>query len=211
MMPIELGGISPRPPPESRAASAPISAASAAATTSAAASSARRAPFPPPLSGRCSLRGRSERLVLVQDLPLELAYGRSRLDAEPLVETAPESAVALEGLCLPPRPVQGHHQLTTQPLAKRMLLHERFQLRDHASVLAPLQLRLDARLERGEAKLLEARDLVLSERLVGELGERRATPELEGGGQALEVSASDRTLQHLAVELPALDPQQVAG
>ena len=62
-----------------------------------------------------------------------------------------------------------------------------------------------------EAELLEARDLVLGEPLVGELGQRRATPERERSVQALEVAALDRTLEALAVELALLDAQQVAG
>ena len=50
---------------------------------------------------------------------------------------------------------------------------------------AERQVGFDAVLERGQAQLLEPGDLVLRERLVGEVGQRRPAPEVERGAQVL--------------------------
>jgi hypothetical protein len=58
-------------------------------------------------------------------------------------------------------------------------LDERFELADQLCVGAECEVGLEAFLERCEAQLLETGDLALGERLVGEVGERRAAPEGE--------------------------------
>ncbi len=54
---------------------------------------------------------------------------------------------------------------------------------------AEREIGVDAVLERRQALLLETRDLVLGERLVGEVGQRRAAPEGERRSQALRGGA----------------------
>ena len=66
-----------------------------------------------------------------------------------------------------------------------MLGDEALELADELAVAAEGEVRVDAILKRGEAKLLEPADLALRPRLVGELGEWRAAPEREGLAQAL--------------------------
>ena len=92
-----------------------------------------------------------------------------------------------------------------------MLLDKRLQIRARARVLAERELRLGSCFEGREAELLETRDLGLGEALVGELRQRRAAPEGKCVGQGLEVSALDRALEALAIELAFLDTQHVAG
>ena len=57
-----------------------------------------------------------------------------------------------------------------------MLFDERVDLGDEAGA-AEREVGVDAILERGEAQLFELGDRALGERLVGEVGERRATPQ----------------------------------
>jgi hypothetical protein len=60
-----------------------------------------------------------------------------------------------------------------------MLARERLELADHLCASTEREVGVDALLERGEAKLLEASDLRSCERLPLEIGERRAAPERE--------------------------------
>jgi len=66
-----------------------------------------------------------------------------------------------------------------EPFAKRVRPHQRFQLDDHVLVTTQLEVGLDPVLEGGQTKILEPPDLVLRERLVGEVGQRGAAPERE--------------------------------
>jgi hypothetical protein len=55
---------------------------------------------------------------------------------------------------------------------------ERLHLADERAMPAELELGVDPVLERGQPQLLQAADLVLRKRLVRELGQRAAVPEL---------------------------------
>jgi hypothetical protein len=134
-----------------------------------------------------------------------------RLDAELIVERPTRPLVGLQRLRLPARSVKRQHQLPGQPFPQRVLPDEPLQLCDRTGVPPQRELGIDPCLDRGQAKLLEARDLVLGKRLKAELRQRWAAPEGEGLGQALEVAALQRALQPLAVELTLLDTQEIAG
>ncbi len=110
---------------------------------------------------------------------MHAAQERARLEAELLDEQLPALAIDLERLRLPTGAVEREHQLRPEPLPERMLANERLELRDEVGVSADRELRLGAFLEQCEVELLEARDLLLGERLVAELGERLAAPEGE--------------------------------
>src|SRR5205809_5370365 len=62
---------------------------------------------------------------------------------------------------------------------------EAFEFADELPVSAEREVGVDPILVRGESKLLEPNDLRLRERLPGEIGERRATPERKRGLQRL--------------------------
>ena len=66
-----------------------------------------------------------------------------------------------------------------------MLGDQCLELSDDLRVAAEREVGVDAILEAGDASLLEAPDLGLRERLVGEVGERRAAPEIERVAQAI--------------------------
>ena len=85
--------------------------------------------------------------------------------------------VALQRVRLAAGAVEREHQLAAQPLPQRVLVDERLELGDELAGAAQLEIGVDPFLERVEAKLLETADLVLRERLEGEVGERRSPPD----------------------------------
>ena len=101
-----------------------------------------------------------------------------------------------ERVRLPARPVEREHELAARPLAERLRLHERLELGDELGVAAEREIGVDSLLEHDGAQLLESRDLGLRERLVREVGQRRATPELErlakGTGRRTGIARAER-------------------
>ena len=71
------------------------------------------------------------------------------------------------------------HQLSAGPLAEWMLGDEAVQLGGHVVVPAEREIGLDPLLDCREPELLEPRDLALRERVVGEVRQRWAAPDLE--------------------------------
>ena len=122
---------------------------------------------------------RAELRVLLEDLPLEAPQRLARLEPELRGEVLPALLVHLQRLCLTTRAVQGQHELTAEALAERVALHERLELADQLVVEAQGEIGVDPLLERGQPKLLEPCDLRLGERLVRDVGQRRAVPQRE--------------------------------
>ncbi len=120
-----------------------------------------------------------QRGVLREDRALELAQLLARLDAELLDERRARIAVRRERLRLPAGAVQREHQLGARPLAQRVGLDERLELPYPLGVVAQGELRLHELLGGGQPKLLQAGDLRLRERVVGEVGQRGAAPQRE--------------------------------
>jgi hypothetical protein len=114
-----------------------------------------------------------------QDLRLQGPELTPRLEAELLDGVPPAVAVDLQRVGLASAAVQREHQLTPQPLAQRVRPQERLELDDHLPVPAERQVGIDPALQRRQPQLLEPRDLVLGERLVGEVDQWRSTPELQ--------------------------------
>ena len=123
---------------------------------------------------------------MIQDRALQFPQFLARLDTE-LVDERPSSLlVGLECFRLPARPVERQHQLRVQALAVGMLAWQRLELADQLGIAAERELRLDPLLDRGQTQLLEPGDLRLGERLVGEVGKRRAAPERQRLGRQLQ-------------------------
>ena len=139
-----------------------------------------------------------ERRVVREDRLLELLQLLARLQPELFVEQPPKRLEALERVGLPPRPVQGEHQLAVQPLAVRVLGDERLEVGDELIVPAEREVGLDALLEGDHPQLLQARDLRGGEILVSEIGQRRPAPEreslteLSGGHSAVRLRGRRR-------------------
>ena len=159
--------------------------------------------------------------VVGEDRLLQLPERGRGLEAELLVECLPRCAIGLERLGLAAAAVQRQHELATQPLAQRMLPHERLELADQLRVPSAAQVGLDAVLEQCEPQLLEPADLRLRERLEDEIGERRSAPERQRlpqllggpprvfGGQSLAALVG-QALASVEVELARLHVEQVA-
>ena len=158
-----------------------------------------------------------ERRVLLEDRVLELLEAGARLEPQLVRQHAPRAAVGLERLSLARRAVQRQHQLAPQPLAQRVLGHQRLELTDEPRMAPRGQLGVHARLEGLEPQLLDAGDLGLRERLIGEVAERRAAPQIQrltqlarrplGVGHA---RLADQAFEACHVKLGAVDAQDVA-
>ena len=131
-----------------------------------------------------SLRGRLtdarlERRILAQDRLFEAPQLRRGLESELRVQPAPAPRVDLQRVGLAPAAIQGQHEQAEQPLARRMLGDQLFELGDDERVLPRRQARVDALFQRGEAQLLEPGDLSLRERLERDIGQGRPAPQRE--------------------------------
>ena len=111
---------------------------------------------------------------------MKLLEGQARLDTKLVDEDSPSFLVGLERFRLSVGAIENEHQLTAQPLPKGVLSDERLDLANERRAAPELDFSLDPLLECLEAALLEASDLTLRKGVVGEIGERRAPPELEG-------------------------------
>ena len=118
--------------------------------------------------------------------------------------------------------VEREHELAVQPLSQRMHGDERLELAHELRMPPERKVGLDPLLEGRNAPFLEACDLVLCERVMGEVGERGSAPERERLEQrpcrqlripcAKSASAVfDEPFKSFGVELLRLRPQQIAG
>ena len=124
--------------------------------------------------------GRLQSRVLSQNRAVQLLELAARLDAELFDQERSAVLIRLQRLRLSARSIERQHVLTPKPLAHRMLLDQSFELPDELAVARGIQIGLHTLLERGEPKLLEMRDVRLSERLEGKVGEWWTSPEREG-------------------------------
>ena len=166
---------------------------------------------------RRNRRRRSERRVLGEDRlfePPKVLYG---LEAELVEQESPAAPVDLERLGLPTGAVQRQHQLAAQPLTERVLLDERFELRDRLLVPAERQLRVDPLFARRQQQLGQSPVLALRKRLVPEVGKRRSAALPEGlveqferpGGVLLFARPVQQRLEPVRVELHRLEAKPV--
>src|SRR5206468_460725 len=84
------------------------------------------------------------------------------------------------------------HQLTAQPLPQWMLRGQRIQLRHNRLVASERELGLHALLDRREPEIVQPLDLLLGERVVGEVSQRRPAPEGESSPKQLQCLSRSR-------------------
>ena len=156
--------------------------------------------------------------LLPQDRAIKLLESRARVDPELICERLAGVVVGLECLGLPPGPIEGQHQLASEPLAERMHLRQSLELADHLAPQTELEVGVDPLLEGVEPQFVEPPDLALRERLEGEIGERRAAPHRQGATKlrgALDGLARTRVgqqpLEAGRIELLRLDLHEVTG
>ena len=117
--------------------------------------------------------------ILGQDGGLEFLQCPAWVDAQLLSKRLADPPIGLQRLGLPTRAVQAEQELLVQLLTQRLPRDQRLQLPDQLGVPPEGQIGLNPGLQDGEPLLLEPGALGLRERLVGELRQRRAAPQLQ--------------------------------
>ena len=143
-----------------------------------------------------------------EDHRLQPAQLRAGLEPELLDQEPAALAHDLERVRLAAGAVERQHQLPAQPLAQRVLGHERAQLADQVGGVAARQLGRQPLLDRLQPQLLQARDLALGELVEAMVGERGPAPQRQ---RRLELVGRQQRLEAAAVDRVALDLQRVAG
>ena len=177
---------------------------------------------------RNALRRRQRRIVVEHRL-LEALQSLARLETQFLGQQAARVVVDTQGVRLSAGAIEREHQLPAKAFAQWMLRNQSLQLRSDVGVAAESQIRLEPLLDCAEAQLVQPADLALSERVVGEVGEGRPTPEGErfserrgrvlgaAGGQlapslldeapeAVDVQLVRPHLEHVTAGMRAQDP-----
>jgi len=120
---------------------------------------------------------------VVQDCLLQTLQLRAGLEAQVIRERSAGLGEDVERLALAARAVERQHQLRSQPFPQRMLPHQRTQLGRELGMAAQSEVGIDARADRVEPAVLEVCDRLARERLVLEVGQRTAAPEVESLAQ----------------------------
>ena len=101
------------------------------------------------------------------------------VDAKLVGEQVAGTPVGGERLGLPAAAIQRQHELAVQPFPQRMLSGQLFQLGGERVVPAKRQVSVDPRLQRGEPELLQPGCLGPGERVVGQVGQHPAAPQIQ--------------------------------
>ena len=128
-----------------------------------------------------------QRGILAKDQLLETAELRRGVDPQLRGQDASGALEGLQRLGLASRPVQRGHEMGPQSFPERVGPHEDLQLRNELPVAPQIELGGDALFAGRQPELLQAGDLRLEGRLVGEIPHRGAPPEpqrpIEGSGR----------------------------
>ncbi len=161
--------------------------------------------------------GRCDRLLVAQDLCLQLAHARAELEAE-FGEAAPGGLAGVERVRLPAGAVEGEHQLEQQSLVQRMVGERPLDLSDQRRALAHIEAGGEELLEGRHAAAVELLRLAVGERLAPEVGQSRPAPQRErvaepgrrGGGVGVVPGVCEQPLEPVAVELARLEDERVS-
>ena len=116
---------------------------------------------------------------------MELSQRAPGLDAELVDERPARGLVRLERLGLAAAAVQRKHQPAVHALPERLLGDEHLELAHDVGVVAGGEIGVKPPLDRDEPQLLQPGERALGERLVGEVGQRRPSPQRERLAQRL--------------------------
>jgi hypothetical protein len=108
--------------------------------------------------------------ILGENPALQLTQLFTRLDPQLVDEQRARFRVNRQRLALPPGPVERQHQLSTEPLAERIRIHQRLQLAHHRGLASEREVSVDPRLQRRQAALPHPAGLRTRERFVRNLG-----------------------------------------
>ena len=157
-----------------------------------------------------------------QDVILELLQSSRRLQPHLPSQVAPKIPKGTQRLDLAATAIQGQHQLGPRPLPQRIHAHRGLQLGDQLGVTTQSQRQLDPILDRGHPQALQAGGLGPGEVLVGELGQRRASPQRQSvveqlqrprkvTGRGSPAGVGQLLGETTGIQPVRVDPQQVAG
>jgi hypothetical protein len=134
-------------------------------------------------SHRDGPRRRQQRRVLLQDAPVQRFELGPWVGTEFVGEQSPPLLEHRQGLRRLPQPVQRHHQQAPQPLAQRMIGHQRAQLPDQPCRLTGGECRSEVVLGDRELEFVPPGRVGAQCALVGELAPRGSTPQAQGLGE----------------------------
>ena len=158
---------------------------------------------------------------MIEDGSLEFLQFPTRLNPELAVEDLASVVIDVERVRLAPRAIEREHQASRERLAQRHLRDDPAQLGHDGEMMAAGELGIDSPLERERTKLVEPRPLSSGDVARGEIPERRASPQTEGGrqgrgrGLGLAVFEGARRVGHeglepLDVDLAAFGSKPIA-
>ena len=127
--------------------------------------------------------GQQQAPILLEDPPLEPLQLRRRLDPQAIDQRRPGLAVGAQRLRLPARAIQGEHVHRLEALPERVLDGQGVELVDDVAVTASPQIGVEARLDRREAELGQARGLGVEQAVRLDVGVRAAPPHRQGLAQ----------------------------
>ena len=119
--------------------------------------------------------------------------GRPGVDAQLVGQAVADFGVGVQGVGLPPGPVEREDEQFPQALAQRVLAALRLQLAGELPVAAQHQVRSGAGFDRHQGQLVQLRPFGVGEAGVGEFGQRLAPP------QAERLAQRGRRQRHLAL------------
>ena len=137
-----------------------------------------------------------------EDLLLELAERRSRLEPELVPEQPSRPSERLEGVCLAPGAVKREPELGVEPFVERMLVDQQLDLPDELGMTAQRELRVDQILVRREPVAEKMRQLDRREEFEFAPCERRALPQSERRSELLGALEIVLRLPRLVRESP---------
>ena len=157
---------------------------------------------------------------MLEDLPLELAQPRPRIEPQLAGEPLPGRGEDRQRIGVPSRSIESEHQLPDQALSQRVLAHELLELWHETRALAACEVGVDPLLDSEQTALFELLDRTRGDRLVLQVRQCRAAPDRERVAQDLRrlarVSARAELarllyerLEAVEIELARLDTQQV--
>ena len=124
-------------------------------------------------------QGAVEPGILLEDCLLQLLQLAAGFDAELLHEGLASLLIGRERLSLAARAIEREDQAGSRTLAHGLLRDQVLKLGYQLRVAAELEIGGDTVLVGGRAQFLEAEEVALAERLVGEICEGLAAPQLE--------------------------------
>jgi hypothetical protein len=135
---------------------------------------------------------------VLEDRLLETMQLGTGLETELLDEGAPCVGVRLECFGLAAGSVEGEHELGAETLAQRVSPDEGAELSDQLRVSAEREVGVDPCLQRRQPLVLELGERIARERLVLEIRQRPAAPEVE--------RPTERSRRFLGLAVPELAP-----